>query len=255
MKLKRGAQATFVVILGLALGLSACGGGSSNATSNGGGGDSFNSAALQKTLDVVKQKLGANAQLFSVDITSAGISYDYDAGGGQSDGLFFDNGSTDPHQVSDTAGSGGTFPLSLVDSSVVDKLVALKPVGAGHPSPDALSLDVSPAFGNGSSGAPGWNLSGKIGGQHYVILAQPDGSYPTTPGGMPQFADVQTGSAVPPTGASTPTGQVDQALQGAKHGAVAGQEAVKNAQGLVACVTAAQGDPAKVQQCEAQFTP
>jgi hypothetical protein len=238
-----------VALFAGALTLSACGNASRGT---GDGSNPYTSAALQKTLDIVKGKLGSNAQLYDVTIASGGISYDYPAGnGGQSNGLLFKPGSTDPFELQDTIGHGPTFPVSAVDSSVVDKLVATKLSGVSSFTPVSISLDSSVLDASLQPGL-GWDMSGHSAGGNVVVMADPDGSNVRTPGGMPGIATGSSGADSSATGtAGSVAGQAPQLPPNSPQA----QRIQARVKKYVACVNAAQGDAAKVQQCFSRYGP
>jgi hypothetical protein len=178
-----------------ALTLSACGD-ASRGTGNGS--NPYTSAPLRRTLDIVKEKLGSNAQIYDVTIASGGISYDYPAGnGGQTTGLLFKPGSTDPFEIPDTTSRGQTFPISRVDPAVVDTLMATKLSGVSSFTPVSISLDSNVLDASLQPGL-GWDMAGNSASGPVAVMSDPDGSNRRTPGGMPGISTVHPGQTRAP---------------------------------------------------------
>jgi len=226
------------VALVAALALAACGGSDSSSSSSdsgsSGGGDQFTTASLQKTLDTVKGKVGENAELLEVQITTAGTDYKVRAGE-QANGFHFDPGSSDAQDVKvDVVGAGSlansAFPISQVIPAAIDKMVAGAPQAAGT---DDFNVTVM-TLGKSFSPDVQWTVNGDAAGRTGLVLnAQPDGSGLTSPTGA-VAGGTSTGGAS--TGATT----------------TPGAPSAGDAQAIADCISKAGGDPAKIQACTQQ---
>jgi hypothetical protein len=218
-----------------ALVLAACGsgGGGSSTSSSGGGGDQFTTAALQKTLDTVKSKTGANAELLEVQITTGGTDYKV-RNGEQATGYHFAPGSSDAQNVQvNVVGSGSladsAFPISEVDPAAVDKMVSGAAQAAGTNDFNVTVMTLGKSFSPNLQ----WTINGDAAGRTGLVLnAQPDGSGLTSPtGAVPGGTGTSTGGGA----TTTPT------VPGAA-----------DAQKIADCLKNAAGDPAKAQACVQQ---
>lgn len=218
-----------------ALALGACGGSDSSSSSSSsgssGGGDQFTTAALAGTLDVVKGKSGADAELLEVQITTGGTDYKI-RDGEKATGFHFDPGSSDAQDVQvDIVGVGSladsAFPISEVDPAAIDKMVAAAPQASGA---DDFKVTVM-TLGKSFSPDLQWTVNGEAGGRTGLVLnAKPDGSGLTSPTGqVPSGTDTSGGASATPT---APGGQDPAAVAD--------------------CISKAGGDTAKIQACVAQ---
>jgi hypothetical protein len=220
-----------------ALALGACGGGSSDSgsttssSSGSGSGDQFTTASLQQTLDVVKGKSGADAELLEVQITTGGTDYQI-RDGEKATGFHFDPGSSDAQDVQvDVVGVGSldnsAYPISEVDPAAIDKMVAGAPQASGA---DDFKVTVM-TLGKSFSPDLQWTVNGEASGRTGLVLnAKPDGSGLTSPTGqVPSGTDTSGGAGATPT---APGGQDPAAIAD--------------------CISKAGGDVNKIQACAAQ---
>jgi hypothetical protein len=230
---------TGVAALAAALALAACGGGgdgSDSGSSTGGssgGGDQFTTASLQKSLDAVKGKVGENAELLEVQITSAGTDFKVRSGE-KASGFHFDPGSSDAQDVQvNVVGTGSlansAFPISEVDPAAVDKMVAGAPQASGA---DDFKVTVM-TFGKSFSPELQWTVNGEASGRTGLVLnAKPDGSGMSSPTGAVPGGASAGGSSTVGGAATTP-----------------GAAGAANGQAIADCIKNAGGDTAKIQAC------
>jgi hypothetical protein len=207
------ALAAIVVMFALA----ACGSSSSSdssSSSSSGGGDQFTSAALAKTLDVVKSKAGDTAELLEVQITSGGTDYKI-RDGEKATGLHFDPGSSDAQDVQvNVIGSGSlansAYPISEVDPAAIDKMLADAPEASG--ASDFLPTVMTLGNSFSTSGEIQWTINGDASGRTGLVLnAKPDGSGLSAPGG--QVPTGASGTTATPPSSTTSSSAIADCLQ------------------------------------------
>ena len=192
------------------LALAACGSSgsssSSSPSSSSGGGDQFTSAALAKTLDVVKSKAGDTAELLEVQITSGGTDYKI-RDGEKATGLHFNPGSSDAQDVKvEVVGTGSlansAYPISEVDPAAVDKMLAQAPDVSGASDFKVTVMTLGNSFS--VNGDVQWTINGDASGRTGLVLnAKPDGSGLSAPGGQVPSGTGTTATPPATGGAST----------------------------------------------------